>query len=111
MALLSGGLLVGMGLFTLAVAAQGKSMRSSGGWQTTLSAWLQHNAHVATVWAGSLPGWVSAIVVVGALAGLGWIALDQATRPDDQPREEPPEDPNEQDNQTSDRRRAKSTAS
>jgi len=110
-ALLSGGLLVGMGLFTLVVAAQGKSMRSSGGWQTTLSAWLQHNAHVATVWAGSLPGWVSAIVVVGALAGLGWIALDQATRPDDQPREEPPEDPNEQDNQTSDRRRAKSTAS
>ena len=107
-ALLSGGLLVGMGLFTLVFAAQGKSMRSSGGWQTTLSARLQHYAHVATVWAGNVPGWLSAIAVVGALAGLGWIALDQATRPDDPPPDELPEDANEQDDPRPDWQRAKS---
>jgi hypothetical protein len=94
-ALVSGGLLVGMGLFTLVIAAQGKSMRSSG-WQASLSAQLQHYAHVATIWAGDAPGWVSAAVVAAALLGLGWIALNQATAPP-QPPDHPPEDPNEQD--------------
>jgi cytochrome c biogenesis protein CcdA len=95
-ALVAGGLLVGMGLFTLVIAAQGKSMRSSG-WQASLSAQLQHYAHVATVWAGDAPGWVSAAVVAGALLGLGWIALNQATATPQPPDDHPPEDPNEQD--------------
>lgn len=90
-ALLSGGLLVGMGLFTLVVAAQGKSMQGSGGWQGSLSAQLQHYAHVATVWAGDVPGWVSAAAVAAALLGLGWVALNQATSPTPNPPKEPSE--------------------
>ena len=75
-------LLLGMGVFTLVIAAQGNSM-SSGGRQGELSANLQHYEHIALVWAGRLPGIVTGLVVIGALAALAWVAVNQAARPND----------------------------
>ena len=53
---------------------RGNSMPSSG-WQVSLSAHLQHYAHVITGWAKTVPGWITGLAVVAALLGLGWRAL------------------------------------
>ena len=76
-ALVSGLMLVIMGIVSIVLAFRGASMRTSG-WQVTLSARLQH-AHLATSWVGTLPGVVSVAVIVASFAGLAWIALNQAT--------------------------------
>ena len=64
----------------------------------------------ATVWAADVPGWVSAAAVVGALAGLGWVALTQAATPENPPPDDSPEDPDEQDHPASDWERSQSGA-
>ena len=76
-ALASGLILVAMGGVVIWIALRGNSMPSSG-WQLSLSAHLQHYAHVATRWAKTLPGWTTGIAIVIALAGLAWKALRQA---------------------------------
>ena len=77
-ALVSGLMLTAMGTVTIVLAFRGASMRTSG-WQVSLSARLQHAAHLATSWVGTLPGVLSVTAIVAAFAGLSWIALNQAT--------------------------------
>src|SRR5713226_7073942 len=56
-ALASGLILIAMGAFVLVIAFRGNSMPSSG-WQLSLSAHVQHYAHVVKTWAHALPDWV-----------------------------------------------------
>jgi cytochrome c-type biogenesis protein len=76
-ALASGLILVAMGGVVIWIALRGNSMPTSG-WQVSLSAHLQHYAHVLTQWAKTLPGWITGLAVVVALAALAWKALRQA---------------------------------
>ena len=96
-ALVSGLMLTIMGIIAIVLAFRGASMRTSG-WQTTLSASLQHQAHIATTWVARLPGIISVAVLVTGFLALCWIGLNQAsTTPDD------PDDPDgETPNSTSD---------
>lgn len=75
-ALASGLILIAMGIVVIVIAFHGNSMPSSG-WQLSLSARVQHYAHLVEVWAGSLPGWVTGIGIFVALVALGWKALGQ----------------------------------
>jgi len=79
-ALASGLILVAMGGVVIWIALRGNSMPTSG-WQVSLSAHLQHYAHVVTQWAKTLPGWTTGVAVVVALAVLAWKALRQAAHP------------------------------
>jgi cytochrome c-type biogenesis protein len=61
----SGLLMVGMGLLSVVLAFTGPGM-SSGGWQTELSAWLQHLSASALAALAWIPGWIlAAVLVVG----------------------------------------------
>lgn len=75
-ALASGLILIAMGVVVIVIAFQGNAMPSSG-WQVSLSAHVQHYAHVLKVWAGTLPGWITGIGIFAALVALGWKALGQ----------------------------------
>ena len=70
-----------MGGVVIWIATRGSSMPTSG-WQVSLSAHLQHYAHVVTQWAQTLPGWITGIAVVAALAALAWKGLREAAEPD-----------------------------
>ena len=59
------------------------------GWQVTLSAHLQHYAHVFGQWAKTVPGWTTGLAVLAALAALAWKALRQAAEPPDEPQRLP----------------------
>lgn len=83
-ALLSGALLVAMGLLVSVLAFTGTAMPSDG-WQVELSARLQHYAAVALGWFDGVPGWASALVVSAALAWLAWKALRQQLESHDDP--------------------------
>src|SRR5713226_9597994 len=72
-ALASGLILIAMGVVVLVIAFHGNAMPSSG-WQLSLSAHVQHYAHVVKVWAGTLPGWITGIGIFAALAALAWKA-------------------------------------
>lgn len=76
-ALASGLILIAMGIFVIVIAFRGNAMPSSG-WQLSLSADVQHYAHLIKVWAGTLPGWITGIAIFAALAGLAWTALGQS---------------------------------
>jgi len=65
---LSGGVLVAMGLLTIALAARGPSMGS--GWQLRLTAWIDHLSHILLNGLTWLPGWAGALLVFGALAAV-----------------------------------------
>jgi cytochrome c-type biogenesis protein len=80
-ALVSGVILIGMGGVVIWIATRGNSMPTSG-WQVSLSAHLQHYAHVLTQWAQTLPGWITGIAIVAALAALAWKALREAAEPE-----------------------------
>jgi cytochrome c-type biogenesis protein len=61
----SGLLMVAMGLLSVVLAFTGPGM-SSGGWQTELSAWLQHLSASALAALSWIPGWIlAAMLVVG----------------------------------------------
>jgi cytochrome c biogenesis protein CcdA len=64
---LSGGLLVLMGGLTIALAPRGPGMANDG-WQVEVSAWLQHTASTIARALSGVPGWVTALLVFGALA-------------------------------------------
>jgi cytochrome c-type biogenesis protein len=60
--LLSGLLMIAMGVLALVLAFTGPGM-PSGGWQTELSAWLQHVASVTVSALSWLPGWALALTL------------------------------------------------
>ena len=78
-ALASGLILVAMGVVVIVIAFQGNSMPSSG-WQVSLSAHLQHYAHLLDHSAKTLPGWITGSALLVGLAALAWMALGQAAR-------------------------------
>ncbi len=75
-ALASGLILIAMGVVVIVIAFRGNAMPSSG-WQLSLSAHVQHYAHVIKVWAGTLPGWITGIGIFAVLAAFAWKALGQ----------------------------------
>jgi len=75
-ALASGLILIAMGLVVTYIAFNGNSMAVTG-WQLVLSADVQHYAHLILVGLSRLPGWVTTVALVAALAGLAWLALRQ----------------------------------
>jgi hypothetical protein len=72
---LSGFLMIAMGVLAMVLAFTGPGM-PSGGWQTELSAWLQHVASVALQSLSWIPGWA---VLAAFLAGVG-VLLRRALR-------------------------------
>ena len=60
--LLSGLLMIAMGVLALVLAFTGPGM-PSGGWQTEVSAWLQHLASVTVSALSWLPGWALAVAL------------------------------------------------
>jgi len=86
-AVASGLILIAMGVVVVVIAFRGNSMPSSG-WQLSLSAHVQHYAHVIKVWAGTLPGWITGIGIFAVLAALAWKALGQVGRTGDDAEED-----------------------
>lgn len=72
--LLSGTLMLGMGIVTMIIAVRGIGMAPDG-WQVRVTAWLGHAAVVIEDSIGFIPGWVSTIIVFAALGALVWKAL------------------------------------
>jgi cytochrome c-type biogenesis protein len=72
---LSGFLMIAMGVLAMVLAFTGPGM-PSGGWQTELSAWLQHVASVALQSLSWVPGWA---VLAAFLGGVG-VLLRRALR-------------------------------
>lgn len=78
-------LLVAMGVVVGILAVTGPDMATRG-WQATVSGDAQHYAHAVTTWLGHVPGWLSALAVFAALAGLVSLAVHQvADRPNSEP--------------------------
>jgi cytochrome c-type biogenesis protein len=75
---LSGGLLVLMGVLTSLLAVSGKAMDTAE-WQVRAGAWLQHVAAVVLDAVSWLPGWAGALLVFGALAAVVTVAVRQST--------------------------------
>ncbi|SFB62657.1 Cytochrome c biogenesis protein CcdA [Amycolatopsis marina] len=66
---ISGLLMVGMGVLAFVLAFTGPGM-PSGGWQTELSAWLQHLSSVTVNALSWIPGWALALILVLSFAVL-----------------------------------------
>ncbi|WP_449406877.1 cytochrome c biogenesis CcdA family protein [Microbacterium maritypicum] len=71
--LLSGVLMIGMGVLTVVLAVQGPGMAPDG-WQVEVTAFLDHVATNIQQYVSFVPGWVFTIVVFAALAALIWRA-------------------------------------
>lgn len=71
--LLSGGLMIAMGVLTVAIAVQGPGMAPDG-WQVEVSAALGHAAVGVQQFLAFVPGWLSSVVVFAALALIIWKA-------------------------------------
>ena len=79
----SGVLMIAMGVLAVILALTGPGM-PSGGWQTQLSAWLQHLSSVALGTLTWVPGWLLLGLLLSGLAVLIRRALDApAARPAD----------------------------
>jgi cytochrome c biogenesis protein CcdA len=78
--LLSGLLLVGMGILTIALAITGPDMPTTG-WRVTFTAQLQHTATVLDKQLHWLPGWAAALLLVAALAVIGYLVRHPASHP------------------------------
>jgi len=63
---LSGFLMIAMGVLAMVLAFTGPEM-PSGGWQTELSAWLQHISTVAVRSLSWFPGWAVLVAFLGGL--------------------------------------------
>jgi hypothetical protein len=77
--LISGLLMIAMGVLAGVIAFTGPSMASDG-WQTRAGAWLQHIATVAAQAVSWVPGWVVALVLVAGLVALLRRALTTQSR-------------------------------
>lgn len=75
-ALVGGLLLMAMGALAAVLGLAGTAMPSDG-WQAALSARLQHYGKVVLDRVDGLPGWVTALAVLAALAALAWRAVNQ----------------------------------
>lgn len=75
-AVLSGLLLMAMGILVVVLAFTGTEM-TRGGWQADLSARLQHYGRVVLSLVDAVPGWVTALVVFAGLGLLVWKAINQ----------------------------------
>lgn len=85
--LISGLLLVGMGVLITVIAFTGPAM-SPDGWSARVSAQMEHWASQATSAASRLPGWVIGAALATLLVALAWKAIGQAAageRPDGGP--------------------------
>jgi lysylphosphatidylglycerol synthetase-like protein (DUF2156 family) len=80
----SGGLMIAMGVLAVVLALTGPGM-PSGGWQTELSAWLQHVSSVALTGLSWIPGWLLALLLVLGFALLIRRALRPAPTRSDAP--------------------------
>jgi cytochrome c-type biogenesis protein len=74
--LISGFLLVAMGVVVTALAFSGTAMAPDG-WLARLGARLQHHASVAVSWVDWIPGWVILGALIAALAALAARAIRQ----------------------------------
>lgn len=72
--LLSGGLMIIMGLITVIIAVQGPGMAPDG-WQVEVTAALNHTAAVIQQFLAFVPGWISSTVVLTVLGLLVWKAV------------------------------------
>ncbi|TFD79183.1 cytochrome c biogenesis CcdA family protein [Cryobacterium fucosi] len=77
--LLSGGLMIAMGVITVVLAVQGPGM-SPDGWQVGLAAALGHWAAVIQQFLSFVPGWISTLAVFAALGVLVWKAVGSRRR-------------------------------
>jgi cytochrome c biogenesis protein CcdA len=75
-----GGLMIAMGVLAVVLAFTGPGM-PSGGWQTELSAWLQHISSVALGALAWIPGWALLLVLLLGFALLIRRALRTRTTP------------------------------
>lgn len=75
-ALVGGVLLMAMGVLTAILGVTGTAMPRDG-WQAALSARLQHYGKVVLNGVDGVPGWITALAVVVALAGLARRAVNQ----------------------------------
>jgi cytochrome c-type biogenesis protein len=82
---ISGALMIGMGGLALVLAFTGPGM-PNGGWQTTLSSWLQHVASVTRDALSWIPGWGLALILV---AGFALLIRRAIRRPSTPPNTEP----------------------
>ncbi|APX00512.1 cytochrome c biogenesis CcdA family protein [Arthrobacter sp. QXT-31] len=72
--LLSGVLMIGMGLITIVIAIQGPGMAPDG-WQVEVTAALNHAASNIEEFLAFVPGWLSAAAVFTVLGVLVWKAI------------------------------------
>lgn len=93
--LLSGLLMIGMGVLAWVLALAGPGMATDG-WQTRVSAWLQHLATITAQALSWVPGWAVAAVLVAGFAALLRRALRARTAQPEPPFTESPEQPGPQ---------------
>lgn len=74
--MVSGFLMIAMGLLTIILAIRGPGMATDG-WQIEVTAALGHAAVIVQRFLSFAPGWIYSIVVFAALAGLLWKAISQ----------------------------------
>lgn len=72
--MVSGGLIIVMGLITILLAVRGPGMATDG-WQIEVTAALGHAAVVIQNFLAFIPGWIFTITIFGALTSIFWIAL------------------------------------
>lgn len=81
---LSGGLMITMGIITVILAARGPSMATDG-WQVRLSAWLTHLAAVLRDGLAWVPGLALSALVLGGLLTVILLAIRAARRTPEAP--------------------------
>lgn len=84
--MVSGFLMIGMGLLTIVLAIRGPGMATDG-WQVEVTAALGHAAAVIQRSLSFAPGWIYSILVLGGLALLIWKAIDHRNK-DEHPTKE-----------------------
>lgn len=77
--MVSGFLMIGMGLLTIVLAIRGPGMATNG-WQVEVTAALGHAAAVIQRSLAFAPGWIYSILVFGGLALLIWKAIDHRNK-------------------------------
>ncbi len=78
---LAGGLLlVAIAALTGITAVTGPASPTSG-WQLRMVTTMQHLAHIATTWAGHVPGWLTALILLAVVVLLARAAVRQAALP------------------------------
>lgn len=82
--LLSGGLLIAMGILTVFLAARGPSMATNG-WQVRFTAWLGHSSARIQEALSGLPPWIPGVVILAVLCWLIWHALRRPAGDADHP--------------------------